>query len=643
MGRGLHALFLIALLSVFADAARAEIALKVPSEVTAGSTFSLSWVGEGTAKDFVTLVPPDQAAGTYGHYVYAKRNPTDFVAPDDPGTYEVRYLGADRPYPTLGTATIEVTPATATLQGPASVSAGSKISIAWTGPGHGKDFITVVKAGAEERTYDTYVYTKQGSPVDLLVPEEAGSYEARYLTGQKYYTLASHSFEVTGNSATLDAPSSVAAGSPVEIRFRGSGNERDFITIVVAGADARTYREYAYTKKASSVELTAPEQPGKYEIRYLTGQDYTTLATRPLEVTAVSANLTASDEVRGGDTFPVEWSGPGNRQDYITIVESGATEGDYGHYAYVFERNPVSIRAPLEMGEYELRYSTGRSQKTLGRRPIRVTPPKAEPGELRLVRSGSSTVIVLPENAAVEVILDASGSMLQRLGEKRRIDIAKEVLAGLVRESLPPGIPFALRVFGHREAGSCRTDLEVPLSPLASAPLVTKIAKIEAMNLAKTPIARSLELVAEDLGAAKGPSVVVLVTDGEETCEGDPAAAVESLRHLGFDVRVNIVGFAIDDAELKTTFRYWANLGGGEYHDVSDAEDLGRSIRRSLREPYDVLDVNGSAVASGTIGGGSVIVPAGSYSVQTRFGASTRSVTVVAGEETIVNLDDAGK
>ena len=48
---------------------------------------------------------------------------------------------------------------------------------------------------------------------------------------------------------------------------------------------------------------------------------------------------------------------------------------------------------------------------------------------------------------AIELILDASGSMLQRIGDKRRIEIARDVLTELVGETLPEGVPLAFRVF----------------------------------------------------------------------------------------------------------------------------------------------------------------------------------------------------
>jgi hypothetical protein len=495
----------------------------------------------------------------------------------------------------------------------------------------------VVKADAAERSYDVYVYANRGSPAEIKVPEETGDYEVRYLTGQKYYTLARHAFTVTGVSASLEAPATVTEGAAFEVRFEGTGNPGDFLTVVPEGTPERKYEDYAYAR-GGTVQLKAPEAPGDYEIRYLTAQEYRTLASRPLRVGAAAATLAAAAEVRGGEHFLVEWTGVGNDGDYVTLVEPDAGPREYGHYAYVHTGNPVRILAPLEPGEYELRYAMGASRKVLAKRAIRVTEPETRPGTLRVVRSGSDERPVLPEGAAVELILDASGSMLQRQGGQRRIDLAKTVLSDLVRDALPQGTPFALRVFGHREADSCRTDLEIALSPLAAGSAAGRIAAIEAKNLAKTPIARSLELVADDLAGTSGPSVVVLVTDGEETCGGDPAAAVKQLRGLGFEVRVDIVGFAIDDDDLESEFRYWADLGGGRYHDAADAAALASSIRESLRASFAVLDDGGETVATGTLGGEPLRLPAGTYRLRVEGQEEGAPVTVFAGEEAVLDL-----
>jgi len=233
------------------------------------------------------------------------------------------------------------------------------------------------------------------------------------------------------------------------------------------------------------------------------------------------------------------------------------------------------------------------------------------PGKLRVV-SGE-----LQAQAAVELILDASGSMLQRIEGKRRINAAKEVLTEAVREYIPAGTPVALRVFGHKEVDSCRTDLEIPLAPLDPEAAAKKIAGINAMNLARTPIADSLAAVEKDLKGTK-TGAIVLVTDGEETCEGDPAAAIESLQARGFDISLNIVGFAIDNEELSDQFESWAESGGGRYFSAEDQGGLSDALKSALRIPFTVYDQDGNEIATGEVDGEPLELERGRYRVLVR-------------------------
>ncbi|NHA14674.1 VWA domain-containing protein [Thioalkalivibrio sp. XN279] len=233
------------------------------------------------------------------------------------------------------------------------------------------------------------------------------------------------------------------------------------------------------------------------------------------------------------------------------------------------------------------------------------------PGTLE-VRSGDGAGL---GSGGVLFILDASGSMLQRIDGRRRIEIAREVLVEAATRNLQPGTPVALRVFGHREPNACRTDLEIPLQPLDPAKAGAVIGRVEARNLARTPIADSIAKAESDLARATGPKTIVLLTDGEETCDGDPEAVITALVDKGFDMRLNIVGFALGDEALESQFEAWAELGGGRYFKADDENGLGHALAEALRTPYAVYDYTGLQVAEGIVDGERLELPAGTYSV----------------------------
>lgn len=226
---------------------------------------------------------------------------------------------------------------------------------------------------------------------------------------------------------------------------------------------------------------------------------------------------------------------------------------------------------------------------------------------------------------AVELIVDASWSMtLDMSGENRltsddpdsRIAIAREALNTLV-DSLPDDLPIAVRGFGNRAAPlECQTALESPLQLLDREPLRTVLLGIEPQFNANTPIAMSLSQVAQDLANFGGQRRVVLLTDGEENCGGDPAAAIQQLRDSGINVTIDIVGFAIGDPALQAQFEAWAQLGGGTYYNADNAEDLADALQSAVVVPYRVLDTAGEEVATGIVGGAAIELPAGTYTVE---------------------------
>jgi hypothetical protein len=264
----------------------------------------------------------------------------------------------------------------------------------------------------------------------------------------------------------------------------------------------------------------------------------------------------------------------------------------------------------------------------------RTPPPPPEPGFLQVAdaepEAGAASVGA-PGSGGILLILDASGSMLQRIDGVRRIEIARETLTTLTGSTIPAGTTLGLRVFGQGPPDSCDTGLVVPPQPLDPGAMAQVVAGIQPTNLARTPIGESLRLVPEDMAGVTGPQLVVLITDGEETCDGDPPTEIAALRAMGIDVRVNIVGFAVDDPALAQTFSDWAELGGGRYFDAADASSLGEALTQAVQRRFSVENSRGTEVATGTVGDPAIELPAGTYTVRVD-GGSTQRVAVTPGD-----------
>ncbi|HEU4655152.1 MAG TPA: VWA domain-containing protein [Steroidobacteraceae bacterium] len=618
----------VLLLTLLSSVAFAAPAIKAPRSAKVGSILSLEVTGSSDRRDFVTVVKKGSREGAYDAYVYVTGGTLQLQMPGTPGDYELRVLGAASPYPTLAKQDIKIEGSSATVKAATTVKAGAEFEVAWTGPNNPRDYIAI---GDANQKYLDYKYTRGGSPVKITAPDKAGEYEVRYILGEGDVVIATQKVTIGATSASLAVPAQVSAGASVPVTWHGPGNPRDYLTIVKSGAPEQTYDRYEYVAKGNPVTLIAPDAPGDYEVRYLSARDNLTLARAKLTVGAITGSISGPAQVVAGESFKVSWNGPDNPRNFITVVPKNAREGEYSSlYSFTTpQTNPVTLLAPLQPGDYELRYSTAQNYYTIARASLKVTPSKQEPGLIAVTFAPGTK----PANGAIEIILDASGSMLQKLGSARRIDIAKQTLTKLTSSTIPAGTPFAMRVFG-REVDSCQTDLDVPVSPLNPATAGQRIAALGAKNGAKTPIGASLAKAADDLKSVKGEKLIVLITDGEETCGGDPAGEIEKLRKVGIGTRVSIVGFALDDEKLAATFRRWSDLGGGAFFDAKDAAGLEKSMNAALRPGFEVLNAQGQVVASGIVGGETVAAPSGSYTVRIKGRDDAKKAVEVKPKET---------
>jgi len=172
----------------------------------------------------------------------------------------------------------------------------------------------------------------------------------------------------------------------------------------------------------------------------------------------------------------------------------------------------------------------------------------------------------------VELIIDASGSMAARLEGRSKMDIAKEVLTGLLAD-LPQDAQVAVRAYGHRKKDDCN-DLELlaPFGPKDSRQIEGKVQALKPVGM--TPITGALEAAAKDFnGWESQRNVVILVSDGEETCKRDPCALVGDLRRAGVQVEVNVIGFDVRGDERKQ-LECIAKAGGGKYYNASNAGEF---------------------------------------------------------------------
>ncbi|MFC9894821.1 VWA domain-containing protein [Nocardia sp. NPDC127579] len=197
---------------------------------------------------------------------------------------------------------------------------------------------------------------------------------------------------------------------------------------------------------------------------------------------------------------------------------------------------------------------------------------------------GSATAQPEPESryAPTMLVLDASGSMLAPdSGGGTKMDAAKTAIRAMI-SAAPSEAEIGLTAYGTGtgsaeadKAAGCR-DVRV----LRTAEAVDKPAMLTTVDgivpRGYTPIGTALRTAAEALPAA-GPSSIVLVSDGLDTCAPpDPCAVAAELRAQGHEIVVHAIGFAVDDS-ARAQLTCIAHTTGGTY---TDGTDLGRALPR---------------------------------------------------------------
>lgn len=181
----------------------------------------------------------------------------------------------------------------------------------------------------------------------------------------------------------------------------------------------------------------------------------------------------------------------------------------------------------------------------------------------------------LPEKTRILFLLDASGSMMEewQRPNQTRWTVAKAIMSKLI-DSLKQNsnLELALRVYGHKspqEQKNCKdTWLEVPFKARNHALIISKLQEIKPKGV--TPITYSLEQSANDFPSGPGyRNIVILVTDGIESCGGDLCAMSQAMQKKGVFLRPYIIGLGLQSEKtLECAGKYVNADTPGKFYDV---------------------------------------------------------------------------
>ncbi|MET3596375.1 Ca-activated chloride channel family protein [Mesorhizobium shonense] len=182
----------------------------------------------------------------------------------------------------------------------------------------------------------------------------------------------------------------------------------------------------------------------------------------------------------------------------------------------------------------------------------------------------------------VIIILDASGSMWAQIDGKPKLEIARESLR-TVLQSVPADDEIGFMAYGHRQKGSCE-DIELIVPPQAGSASAISAAADSMKFLGKTPLTAAVKQAADALKYTEDKATVVLITDGLETCGGDPCALGKELKETGIDFTADVVGFGLT-ADEGRQIACLAENTGGKYIQASDEKALQQALVEIVAAP----------------------------------------------------------
>ena len=205
-------------------------------------------------------------------------------------------------------------------------------------------------------------------------------------------------------------------------------------------------------------------------------------------------------------------------------------------------------------------------------------------------------------NADAILVFDASASMAG-IGQSQFSIPRIEEARAAIRRSLPEITPFrrvGLIVYGPGPDGTCgNIDLRLAPTPNAAQRIIAEIDATEPDG--GTPLARAVQEATQVLDP-QDPGIVVLVTDGADTCGGKTCEVAASLGPT--NTTVHVIGFrlpydtlAFSDhtnhleknegqrQRLHTETRCLADQTGGTFVTADSTEDLVTALQETLNCP----------------------------------------------------------
>jgi Ca-activated chloride channel homolog len=186
------------------------------------------------------------------------------------------------------------------------------------------------------------------------------------------------------------------------------------------------------------------------------------------------------------------------------------------------------------------------------------------------------------------LVFDSSGSMAGAgFGEMTTTRIEKVRQA--LRKVLPSVAPvrnLGLLVFGpgaHANDSCANIELRLPPARNSAERIMVELNSVQPYG--QTPITGAVQEAAKVLRYRERPAVIVLLTDGEETCGGNPCALAQMLKRDGADLTVHVIGYMTGHTSgmpARYATRCLPEQTGGLYITTETTDELVAALQKTL-------------------------------------------------------------
>lgn len=184
------------------------------------------------------------------------------------------------------------------------------------------------------------------------------------------------------------------------------------------------------------------------------------------------------------------------------------------------------------------------------------------------------------------LVIDASGSMDDWVppdNEQTKMEAAKIAAKNFVDNT---NDPIGLVVFNDCDSSGDINSGGISLVQDFTTDKASLKSNIDSLTpYWDTPIASALS-EARGYLETKGQGTIILITDGEETCGGEPVSIAGQIydENIG---EVHVIGYLIGDSAEETA-KSIAQAGGGKYYSVENADQLEAALTEIKNDDLDV-------------------------------------------------------